>query len=397
MSSYNRALRPEIEKHLARGKSILLLGARQTGKTTLLSTFEFDIAFNLMDSALRRRYESRPETLGQELRVAYEKKNKPLRVFIDEIQKVPELLDNIQILIDEKIAQFVLTGSSARKLRSAEINWLPGRVVKLQLDPLLISEIPSSELNLEKLLIYGQLPGIISEPDEANKEIDLKSYVEIYLEEEIRMEALVRNVGEFSRFLELAAAESGYLINMSKLSSDVGINQMTLRNFFQILEDCLIAKRIEPITETKTRRRLLQSNKFIIFDLGVRRIAAQEGPRLSFKSMGHLFEQFVGLQLMALLQQKFPEAKVKFWLDSNGLEIDWVVEYRKQYLPIEVKWTDHPDKSMSKACEIFIHEYDCPAGGFVICQTPLDIQLSEHVVGISWKNLTDVCEKLSKF
>ncbi len=397
MTSYIRTLRPEIEKHLARGKSILLLGARQTGKTTLLSTFEFDLSFNLMDSALRRRYEARPETLGQELRAAYEKNNKILRVFIDEIQKVPELLDNIQILIDEKIAQFVLTGSSARKLRSPDINWLPGRIVKLQLDPLLISEIPKTELNLEKLLIYGQLPGIISEPDEANKEIDLKSYVEIYLEEEIRIEALVRNMGDFSRFLELAAAESGYLINMSKLSSDVGINQMMLQKFFQILEDCLIAKKIEPITETKTRRRLLQSNKFIIFDLGVRRIAAQEGPKLSMKLMGHLFEQFVGLQLINLLQQKAPEAKVKFWLDSNGLEIDWVIEYRGQYLPIEVKWTDRPDRSMCKACEIFISEYDCPVGGVIVCQTPMDMKLSEHVLGLSWKNLTDVCEKISKF
>jgi predicted AAA+ superfamily ATPase len=221
-----RTLFSEIQKHLSRGKSILLLGARQTGKTTLLSQIKVDLAFNLMQSETRRRYEARPELFSQEIRFASLKKNTPLLIFIDEIQKNPELLNDIQVLIDEKIAQFILTGSSARKLRLPPVNLLPGRVVKFQLDPLTLEEIsqsPFPENALENFLLYGSLPGIFFESNPENKDIDLRTYVDAYLEEEVRAEALVRNMGSFSRFLELATSESGYIINMNKLASDVGV------------------------------------------------------------------------------------------------------------------------------------------------------------------------------
>lgn len=396
MKQIKRIIYQNIKEQLKRGKSVLLLGARQTGKTTMLSTFDVDISINLMDTELRRRYEARPELFTQEIRLAHETKQN-LRIFIDEIQKVPELLDNIQVLIDEKIAQFIITGSSARKLRQPPVNLLPGRVVKMQLDGLTLNEIDLSKTQIEDLLLYGTLPGIFLEPSAINKELDLRSYVDIYLEEEIRAEAVVRKVGDFSKFLELAAAESGYILNMSKLSNQIGVTQKTIENYFQILEDCLVAEKMEAITETKARRRLSHSKRYLMYDLGVRRISANEGTALPTKYMGHLFEQFIGQQLIFMLRQTCPRATVKFWRDSNGLEVDWVIEIDKQYIPIEIKWSDAPNSKMTKPCHIFIEEYDnCPLGGFIVCRTPRDFKVSENITAISWKSLPSLITKVSK-
>ena len=152
----------------------------------------------------------------------------------------------------------------------------------------MLNEIPADEYDLENCLLYGTLPGIFSETQVDNKALDLVSYVDIYLEEEIRAEALVRKVGEFSRFLELAAAESGYVVNMNKFSNDVAVSRSTLDTYFQILEDCLIVERITLVTETKTRRCLLKSNRYLFYDLGVRRLTANEGTHLPEKIDGAL-------------------------------------------------------------------------------------------------------------
>ena len=394
--NYPRKMLSRLEAQLARGKSVLLIGARQTGKTTLLQHVDAQRRINLMDTSVRRRYEMRPELLVQEIRTEAKTHAGTLLVIIDEIQKVPALLDNIQILIDEQVAQFVLTGSSARKLRQPPVNLLPGRVVKLHLDPLMLNEIPADEYDLENCLLYGTLPGIFSETHIDNKALDLASYVDIYLEEEIRAEALVRKVGEFSRFLELAAAESGYVVNMNKLSNDVAVSRSTLDTYFQILEDCLIVERITPVTETKTRRRLLKSNRYLFYDLGVRRLAANEGTCLPEKIMGHLFEQFVGQQLIAMLRQSTPQATVSFWQDSNGVAVDWVVCLNHQYAPIEVKWSDAPKPHAAKHCETFINEYDCPLGGFVVCQTPHAYQLTDHVEAMAWQQLPELCQRIAE-
>lgn len=166
-------------------------------------------------------------------------------VIIDEIQKVPPLLDVIQEIIDQKLAQFILTGSSARKLRREKtLNLLPGRLVSLRLDPLLHEEL--LDLGLEAMLTYGALPGIALQANNDDRETDLSSYVETYLEEEIRAEALVRNIGQFSRFLEYAGLESGSIVNYSALSQEIGVSHTTIASYFEILEDCLITERVDP-------------------------------------------------------------------------------------------------------------------------------------------------------
>lgn len=204
MNYIDRALSKSIEQTLTRGKSILLLGARQTGKTTLIQKFPADFTLSFVQPAVRQRYERNPALLTGELEALAEDKQARVVVWIDEVQKVPAILDTVQDLIDHRIAQFILTGSSARKLRvGPTANWLPGRVVSLRLDPLMLSELKDFKMTLEDCLLYGTLPGIIVVSQPEDKEIDLASYVTGYLEEEIRSEALVKNVGQFARFTSL--------------------------------------------------------------------------------------------------------------------------------------------------------------------------------------------------
>lgn len=198
---YPRAIEPELTRHLARGKSILLLGPRQTGKTTLIGSLDADLSISLVSPGVRQRYERYPSLLAGEVRAlprSAKRRKRPL-VCVDEVQKVPALMDVGQELIDGGEAQFVFTGSSARKLRRThEINLLPGRVVALRLDPLMIEELRPA--NVEDALLFGGLPAIQPLRHKPDKETDLRSYVETYLEEEIRQEALVRKVGAFGRF-----------------------------------------------------------------------------------------------------------------------------------------------------------------------------------------------------
>ncbi len=266
MDYIERAIDPPIRQALERGRSVLLLGPRQTGKTTLLQRIPCDYSLSFVQPPVRQKYERNLALLTQEIEaVAAAKtsrllpagKQAPL-VIMDEVQKVPEIMDVAQDLIDRKKAQFILTGSSARKLRRSHTNLLPGRVIALHMDPLMFLEYPHP--SLEDRLIYGSLPMVYQSADASSREADLESYVTTYLEEEVRAEALVRNLGTFGRFLELAAAEAGAVVNFRKLSQKIGVAHTTLMDYYQILEDCLLVERIEPYTESKTRKKLTRSN-----------------------------------------------------------------------------------------------------------------------------------------
>lgn len=391
----NRAVFPVLKRTLDRGKSVLLLGPRQTGKTTVSHLFEPDLAINLIRPKVRQRYEATPDILTQEVEGLAEASSKKPLIFIDEVQKTPLLLDVAQDLIDRGIAQFIFTGSSARKLRkSSEINLLPGRVVIIHMDPLCLDELPSPQTSLNELLIYGSLPGVATLSYEADKELDLQSYGETYLEEEVRAEALVRHLGEFGQFLRLAAGESGNVINLSKLSQEIGVTHNTIGSYYQILEDCLIAAKIEPLTHGSARRKLVKSPMYLFFDLGVRRICAAEGAALPSSFMGKLFEQFIGLEILRFAHMHAHGMKLMFWRDHNGAEVDWVIEYQGRYLPIEVKLTDKPKTSYAKHLNTFLTEYEQAESGLILCTTPNTIKINDQVKAVSWITLL---EELHRF
>jgi len=382
-----------IEKALARGKSVLLLGPRQCGKTTLIEThFKVDISISFLRAEWRQRYEQSPDLLIHEIEAEVKTSQKIPLVFIDEVQKVPQIMDAIQYLIDKKMAQFILTGSSARKLRRGhEVNLLPGRIIVMRVDPFNMQEIANLNTPLEQLLCYGSLPEILLEKNEQAREETLHSYVNTYLEEEIRAEALVRKVDLFSRFLELSASEAGGVVNLQKLSQALGISRLTIQNYFEILEDCLVAEKIEPYlnAQNNVRQRLSKSSKYLLFDLGIRRMSAREGAQLPTKMMGYLFEQFIGLELLRQTRLMMPAIKICYWRDHNGPEVDYVIVQDKKVVPIEVKWTDKPSRADAKHLEFFMELYDVKEG-YIICRTPKKMMITPHIMALPWQMLKEV-------
>lgn len=397
MGYIHRLIEKNVRQALERGKSVLLLGPRQTGKTTLINEqIHPDISYSFARASIRQRYEQNPALLESELEEQITAYAKPPVIFIDEVQKIPKIMDIAQYFIDKKAAQFILTGSSARKLKTGQgINLLPGRVTALTLAPLLYDEIIALHPKLEDILLYGTLPGIITEPDRTLREIDISSYVTTYLEEEIRSEALVRNLGQFSRFLEIAAAESGKQLNFTRISQDIGISDTTVANYYQILEDCLIAVRVDPITNSQTKRRLIKSPKYLFFDLGIRRACANEGVKLPKEILGNLFENYVGNELIYRSQLMTPPLKVKYWRDAAGPEIDYILDVSRHYIPIEVKWSDHPSMTDAKHLHKFIQEHEEAHCGYIICQTPQTYKISKEITAIPWQNIHTIFDDIA--
>lgn len=377
-----------IAESIQRGKSVLLLGARQTGKTTLINRLKHDLSISLVRPDIRQRYEKEPQLLSGEAEAINKKstKSKPL-ILLDEVQKAPKLLDVAQDIIDRGIANFVFTGSSARKLyRDTKINLLPGRVVNCRLAPFILREIGAN--NLKEVLLFGTLPGIMATDKPRHKEIDLESYVTIYLEEEVRTEALVRNIGSFARFLEYAASESGNIVNFRKLSQEIGVSHTTIKEYYQILEDCLIIERVDPLTQSRTRKRLTKSSRYLFFDMGVRRAAAGEGVKLPRERFGNLLEQFVGLELIRCARLANNKTKILFWRDPDGPEVDWIIEQDGSYVPIEVKWSDAPSKKNIKHLKVFLAEYSKKAEiAYLVCQVPRKVKLDKNIFAIPWQEI----------
>lgn len=406
MNYIYRKINHSLQETLQRGKSILLLGARQTGKTTVIQEeIHPDITYTFVDPEIRLRYEKDPTLLAKELKLATQQKTKheqhtrlPI-IFIDEVQRVPHVLDVVQLLIDQKKAQFILTGSSARKLKhGTSVNLLPGRIVNLTMDPFHWDELPFPKPSLEDILLYGTLPFIITNSIILHKETDLLAYTTTYLEEEIRAEALVRNIGGFSRFLEVAASESGNIINFTKLSQDIGIATSTIIDYYTILEDCLIACRIDPIIHSVSHRRLIRAPKYLFFDLGVRRACAnesiQKATHLPNRYMAQLFEQYIGLELIHQTRTAL-HTRLHYWRDSNGIEVDYVLDWNGQYIPIEVKWSEQPSIGDARHLKKFLAEYSNTKQGYIVCRTPRAFEITDNIIALPWQEIMTIFDEKS--
>lgn len=390
MATIKRTALEEMRRVLKRGKSVLLLGPRQTGKTTLVEMFPADLTISFLSNRLRLQYESNPDLIIKEATFLKKGKSNALPlIVIDEVQKVPTIMDPIQLLIDKKKAQFIITGSSARKLkRQSELNLLPGRVISLRMDGLSVSEFEFK--SLDNLLYFGALPEVVLNDSPEFQDDILRTYIETYVEEEIRKEANLRKLPEFFRFLESAALDSGKVVSYSKIASEVGLTHVTVKSYYQILVDTLLAERIEPITESATRKKLLKSPRFVFFDLGVRRWAAREGYPIAPERKGLLFEQFVGLEIIKLLRISKSMAQLCYWQDPQSAEVDWVIRKNNSMIPIEVKLKSMPDPGDIRHLKTFIAEYDCPHGGFVICDCRNPFELAKGISAWPWKKIPEL-------
>ena len=331
--------------------SVLLLGPRQVGKSTLLNTLEPDFTLNLASLATFREYVARPERLEAELGAA---PSTTRTVFIDEVQRVPSLLDGVQAIVDAQPRRFrfLLSGSSARKLRRGHANLLPGRVVLHHLHPLLAQEL-QSDFSLDRVLAHGTLPGIYADHDPESRSSTLRSYVDVYLREEIQAEALVRDIGGYSRLLDLAAASSGRVVNLHALSRDAAVSYETARRYLDVLEDTLVLFRI-PAWRGSDRASLVAHPKVLFFDLGVRNaILRRPLDRPLDDERGLLLEHLVGLELRRREGTLWPEARVQHFRTRRGAEVDFVVSVGREQWAIEVKASRHVDARDLRGFEAF--------------------------------------------
>jgi len=311
---------------------VLLLGARQVGKSTLTRSLDPTLVVNLADESAFLGYGKDPGRLGRELRA----QKKPALVLIDEIQRLPALLNSVQAVMDEGSPhRFLLTGSSARKLKRGGANLLPGRIVLEHLDPLTIWELGEA-FDLERALRLGCLPGVYLDTESADDV--LETYATVYLREEIQAEALIRNVGTYARFLDLAAVSSGDWINYSKVASDAEIPKETIRRFYQILEDTLLCYRIPPYSAVSSGRRVSQRDRIVFFDVGVRNallgLHRMEPPATE---KGRLFEQWFVLQCIAFIRAHRLPWKVFGYRTDAGAEVDLIIDTGQRLLAIECK------------------------------------------------------------
>ena len=333
-----------------KGETCFLWGPRQTGKSTLLKNlFPQAAYFDLLLSENFSKFHRHPEFFRQEV-LAFSKTQKKLPIIIDEVQKVPILLNEIHWLITNHKLHFILCGSNARKLKKGAANLLGGRAIRQELYPLVSKEI--NDFDLMKTLHRGLIPShYLAE----NYLLKLKSYVGDYLKEEIMAEALTRNIGLFSRFLEIAAFSNGEILNYQNIASECGISSVTVKEYFQILSDTLIGHFVESF-RLKAKRRIIQNPKFYYFDLGLTNTLLNRN-NISFPSevFGKVFEHFIFQELKAHSHYSKLDYKISYWRTSSGLEVDFILADGN--IAIEVKGTKEVLPRHLKVLKAFKKDY----------------------------------------
>jgi predicted AAA+ superfamily ATPase len=310
--------------------SFLLFGPRGTGKSTWIEQhFGAAAHYDLLSSREVLRLERRPELLFDEQQALAAGS----WVVVDEVQKVPALMDEVHRLIEKRRLRFVLCGSSARKLKRGGANLLAGRAIMTRMHPLTSAEL-GADYDAERVLTHGSLPLAVTGND---AEAYLATYADTYLNEEIRAEALTRNVGSFSRFLEVAARQNGQVTNMANLSREAAVGRTTVQNYFDILVDTLVGFWL-PAWQLKRANKQVVHPKFYLFDTGVAR--ALSG-RLAYpptqEEMGALMETLVVNEVRAYVDYHGLRYPLHFWRNYDGAEVDLLVETRSGYVAVEIK------------------------------------------------------------
>jgi predicted AAA+ superfamily ATPase len=375
---YKRLLNP------TKSNSFFLFGPRGTGKTSWLKkNFKDALYFDLLDSATYRKFLARPESINELIPNNFDN-----YIVLDEIQRVPELLNEVHRLIEDRGYKFILTGSNARKLRKKGVNLLAGRAYTYMMYPLSVSEL-GDDFVLEKSLKIGHLPKAYTtgKPNEF-----LSSYIETYLREEIAEEGLTRNLGNFYRFLEVASFSQGEVLNVAEVTREVELKRDVVENYFSILEDLLIATRL-PIFNKRSKRILLKRNKFYFFDVGVFRELRPTGPLDSESELdGPSLETLVLQELKALNEYNKLGYKLYYWRTKTGLEVDFILYGKNGLIAIEVK----RKKNLSKKDLLGLQEFkkDYPeAKCYMFCNVDnkeYHDEIEVLPIGKAIKNIIDI-------
>ncbi len=340
-------LRKQIFEGLGK-ESTFFWGARQTGKTTLLKQmFPDSIYIDFLINSEFLRFSSNPDLL-REVVEANNNSDKP--VIIDEVQRLPELLNEVHWLIVNKGTQFILSGSSARKIIRSGVNLLGGRALRYELYPLVYSEIDN--FNLNKVLSWGSLPRhyLSKKPKKL-----LSAYIGSYLRDEIIAEAKLRNITAFTKFIESAAFSNGEILNYTNIAADCGVSSVTIKEYFSILEDTLIGRFVPAYTK-KAKRRIISSPKFYYFDIGVANFLLKlNGVVEKSKAYGKSLEHLVYLELYAYCKYNDLDYDISYWRTSAQTEVDFVIGNAE--IAIEVKAADNVQNKHLKGLKQFAEDY----------------------------------------
>jgi predicted AAA+ superfamily ATPase len=335
----------------AHAGSFFLFGPRGTGKSTWLRSLrDKAVWIDLLDPETLRLFQARPERLQE--RIAAQ----PLAtdVVIDEVQKVPALLDVVHKLVEgERRLRFILTGSSARKLRRGAANLLAGRLTELHMHPFMASELADA-FDLRRALQVGLVPLIWSAAEPENT---LRAYASLYLQEEVQAEALVRNVGAFARFLEAISFSHGSLLNLAEVARECQTGRKTVEGYLEILEDLLLSFRI-PVFTRRAKRHLVAHDKFFYFDAGVYRSIRPKGPLDSPEEIeGMALEGLIAQHLRAWASYRPVPAELFYWRTKSGSEVDFVLYGADVFVAIEVKRSRNVHHTDLRALKAFKEDY----------------------------------------
>ena len=379
MVMYPRTLRMELPP----GQSTFLWGPRKTGKSTLLrQQFPRSARFDLLDTRLLLEFTRSPWVLAERIR-ALDPATREHPIVIDEVQKVPALLDEVHRLIEEDGLRFVLCGSSARKLKRGRANPLGGRAWRFALHPLTWPEIP--EFDLLRALSHGLVP---KHYDGAQPRRALAGYVDDYLKEEVFAEGLTRNAPAFSRFFEALSFSHGKLLNFSSIARDCGVDSKTVREYFQILVDTLLGGFVEPFSRRRSRAVLTRSPKFYLFDVGLaghvtgRRIERTVGP-----DFGRALEHFVLMELLAYRGYRERDFPVRFWRTKTGLECDFVLG-RDGEVAVEVKGKTSVQTRDLRGLRAYAEEHR-PRHAVVVCNESAPRRTGDGLWILPWREFLE--------
>ena len=358
--------------------SFFLFGPRGTGKSVWIrDRFPDALTISLLNVTKRRQMQANPQLL----RAMVEGAGNVRDIVIDEIQRVPELLDVVHALMDEKRGyRFILTGSSARKLkRNASADLLGGRAVLRYCHPFLASEI-GEEFSLERALHVGMIPLILNSPPETPESI-LATYLDLYLQEEVTSEGAIRNLNAFARFLEAASFSHGQLLSASDVAREAGVKRSTIDGYFKILEDMLITKHL-PVFTKRAKRNLVGHDKYYFFDAGVFRALRPKGPLDRPSEIeGAGLEGLVFQHLTAWNDYSGGENQLSFWRTKAGVEVDFVVYGPNCFHAIEVKNADKVTRHDAAGLESFHDDY--PEATCTLLYRGSDaLKISEHCTAL---------------
>jgi len=356
MSNIKRLLRLELPER----QSAFLWGPRKTGKTSFLRAFfPHSIEYDFLKTELMIEFSKRPSLLREQLMARGEDEcARP--IILDEVQKVPMLLDEVHWLIENRGLQFILCGSSARKLKRGRANLLGGRAWRYEMFPLVSAEL--GEVNLLQTLNRGLVPSHYFSP---NSRKALDAYVRDYLKEEVFDEGLTRNMPAFSRFFDAMAFSHGELINYANISRDCGTDAKTVKEYFQILADTLLGRLLLPYKKRQERQVIGKAPKFYLFDVGVagaitkRHVVEEKG-----EGFGRAFEHFVFMELTAHASYSELHYDLHFWRTKTGLEVDFILGQGE--VAVEVKGTSRVDDRELRPLLAFAEEHK-PRSAILVC------------------------------